>query len=75
MRHCEDVNINRLPKEVKRILGIIYSSSEKVSGKYIEFNKVYHGDARNILPQILPNSIALSIWSPPYFLCKKYEAH
>jgi len=36
---------------------------------------VYRGDARALLPQIAPNSIALSVWSPPYFVGKKYEAH
>ncbi len=36
-------------------------------------NNVYHGDARHFLKRIAPESIALSIWSPPYFVGKEYE--
>ncbi len=38
-------------------------------------NQIYHGDARALLPLIAPESIALSVWSPPYFVGKSYEAH
>lgn len=38
-------------------------------------NQIYEGDCRELLPKIAKNSIALSIWSPPYFLGKKYEAY
>ncbi len=36
-------------------------------------NQIYHGDARALLPQIAPDSIACSVWSPPYHLGKAYE--
>lgn len=36
-------------------------------------NEVYEGDARVSLTHIKPNSIALSVWSPPYFVGKSYE--
>src|SRR5262245_30106987 len=36
-------------------------------------NEIHLGDARSLLPQIEPNSIALSVWSPPYHLRKDYE--
>ncbi len=36
-------------------------------------NGVYQGDARNIADYIAPNSIALSVWSPPYHVGKSYE--
>ncbi len=36
-------------------------------------NEIYHGDSRNLLNRIEKNSIALSIWSPPYFVGKEYE--
>ena len=39
----------------------------------LEVNKVYCGDSCELLKQIAPNSIALSFWSPPYFLGKDYE--
>jgi site-specific DNA-methyltransferase (adenine-specific) len=34
---------------------------------------IYHGDARELLDQIEPGSVALSVWSPPYFVGKSYE--
>ncbi len=36
-------------------------------------NKIYHGDARQFLKKISRESIALSIWSPPYYVGKEYE--
>ena len=39
----------------------------------LEPNNVYHGDARHFLRRIAPESIALSVWSPPYFVGKEYE--
>ena len=46
----------------------------KTSGQaYLRHNKIYCGDARKLLKQIEPNSVALSIWSPPYFVGKSYE--
>ncbi|WP_367888033.1 DNA methyltransferase [Bacillus wiedmannii] len=46
-------------------------SSEKK--KYLKINQVYHGDSKEILKQIEPNSVALSLWSPPYHVGKEYE--
>ena len=39
----------------------------------LEVNRVYCGDSRELLKSIEPNSLALSFWSPPYFLGKDYE--
>ena len=36
-------------------------------------NKIYCGDARDLLKQLRPESVALSFWSPPYFVGKSYE--
>ena len=36
-------------------------------------NAIYHGDAVNLLSRIKNDSIALSVWSPPYFVGKDYE--
>ena len=36
-------------------------------------NEIYHGDSRNLLNRIEKDSIALSVWSPPYFVGKEYE--
>ena len=40
---------------------------------YLEDNAVYCGDARGLLPRVRPDSVALSFWSPPYFVGKSYE--
>lgn len=50
-------------------------NSEEALSLPLRPNRVYHGDARQLLPLIEPNSIALSVWSPPYFVGKSYEAH
>lgn len=44
----------------------------EVSG-YLAVNHVHQGDCRQLLPKIHPNSIALSVWSPPYYVGKDYE--
>ena len=36
-------------------------------------NAIYCGDARALLRKIEPDSVALSFWSPPYFVGKSYE--
>ncbi len=43
-------------------------------GEYIKPNSIIHGDSREILRQIAPDSVACSIWSPPYHVGKEYEA-
>lgn len=71
-----DFKIDRLPKDLQDTFLKLYSSNEKAdSTEYLAINQIYHGDARDLLPQIAPNSIALSVWSPPYFVGKDYEAH
>ena len=39
----------------------------------LSINTVYCGDSVSLMEQINPGSIALSFWSPPYFLGKDYE--
>ena len=36
-------------------------------------NEIYHGDSRQLLRRIERESIALSVWSPPYYVGKEYE--
>ena len=40
---------------------------------FLEENHIYHGDSKTLLKRIRPESIALSVWSPPYFVGKAYE--
>lgn len=39
----------------------------------LEINKIYQGDSTVLMKQIEKNSIALSVWSPPYHVGKEYE--
>ncbi|MCW5969856.1 MAG: site-specific DNA-methyltransferase [Blastocatellales bacterium] len=41
----------------------------------IEINQIHWGDARELLSEIEPDSVACSVWSPPYFLGKDYEKY
>lgn len=41
---------------------------------YLEPGKVHQGDASELIWQIEPASVDLSIWSPPYHVGKEYEA-
>ena len=40
---------------------------------YLMEDHIYCGDARLLLRKIRPNSISLSVWSPPYHVGKDYE--
>lgn len=40
---------------------------------FLNVDHIYCGDAKDLLEQIEPNSIALSVWSPPYHVGKEYE--
>jgi site-specific DNA-methyltransferase (adenine-specific) len=42
---------------------------------HLEVNEVHHGDCRDLLPAVEKNSIACSVWSPPYFVGKEYEEY
>lgn len=40
---------------------------------FLEPNGIYHGDSQYLLKRIEPDSISLSLWSPPYYVGKDYE--
>jgi hypothetical protein len=71
------VEIERLPKHLQQTFIKLYSTDhpENSDMHFLETNNIYCGDARQLLPHIEPNSIALSVWSPPYFVGKEYEEH
>ncbi len=50
-----------------------YTGSVSAS-PYLAPNRIYCGDTRLLLPRVQPESVALSFWSPPYFVGKPYEA-
>jgi DNA modification methylase len=41
----------------------------------LAINQIHLGDSRQLLLDIAPNSVACSVWSPPYFLGKQYEEY
>lgn len=43
--------------------------------RHLNINDIYHGDSRVLLKKIKPESISLSIWSPPYYVGKDYEKY
>ncbi|MCI0587407.1 MAG: site-specific DNA-methyltransferase [Planctomycetes bacterium] len=67
-------SIERLPRHLQVRLGPLLRPAVSVAGG-LEPDRVYRGDARSLLPKIAPNSVALSFWSPPYFVGKNYEAY
>ncbi|MBN1221532.1 MAG: hypothetical protein JXM69_21605 [Anaerolineae bacterium] len=66
-------NISRLPPELQRQLTDVYQDNQIDDA--LEVNHIYLGDARELLSKIQPNTVALSIWSPPYFVGKEYESY
>lgn len=41
---------------------------------FLSPNQIYEGDARQLLQNVASDSVALSFWSPPYFVGKSYES-
>ncbi len=71
-----DFNLERLPKGLQPQFRALYQNSgTDPSTAYLKPGTIYCGDARELLPLIEPNSVALSVWSPPYFVGKEYEAY
>jgi site-specific DNA-methyltransferase (adenine-specific) len=68
------ISLHRMPKDLQGRLSTILNV-QKPRAHYLELDTIHRGDARDLLPKIEPNSVALSVWSPPYFVGKGYEAH
>ncbi len=67
------VNPSRLPKSLQSQLATILTPENRIENA-LTVDRIHQGDARQLLPRIEPNSVALSVWSPPYFVGKAYEA-
>ncbi|MGE0130677.1 MAG: site-specific DNA-methyltransferase [Blastocatellales bacterium] len=65
--------IDRLPRDLQDRFTDLYAPRGEAE-TFLKPNEVYQGDARDLLSLIQPNSVALSVWSPPYFVGKEYEA-
>jgi DNA modification methylase len=64
----------RLPKQLQGQLEPATPATSPADG-FLPSDEVYLGDAVALLPRITPNTVALSVWSPPYFVGKAYESH
>ncbi len=67
-------NLDRLPEALQSGFRDLYHARADAAS-YLQTNQVHEGDALDLLPLIAPNSVGLSVWSPPYFVGKNYEAH
>lgn len=45
----------------------------EMKAEYLKINEIYEGYSEKIMYQIEPNSVSLSVWSPPYNIGKDYE--
>ena len=67
------LTFQRLPKQLQeRLHSVLYPPTTNKT--FLSPNTIYEGDARDLMPQIEPNSVTLSVWSPPYFVGKSYES-
>ncbi len=66
------VNYARMPKGVRDRL--LAARPPTQPAHPLKPGRVYHGDARLLLPRVMPGTVALSFWSPPYFVGKSYES-
>lgn len=48
---------------------------EEGASHALAVNEIHHGDCRDLLVRIEKDSVACSVWSPPYFLGKQYETY
>ncbi len=74
MRPAADPSVNyaRLPKAVRDRL--LAGAPPERPARPLSPGRVHAGDARLLLPRIAPGTVALSFWSPPYFVGKRYES-
>lgn len=69
VRWCYNEEINL----VTQVRDVLAEQEKRPQDNYLAENNIYCGDARNLLEHVRPNSVSLSIWSPPYFVGKSYE--
>lgn len=73
MKPTGDFRIDRLPKNLQGTFQKIYNTDVSNDRTTLQTNAVYQGNAAELLKLIRHNSIAVSVWSPPYFVGKEYE--
>lgn len=58
---------------MKQAVYVMEAGKTDVFTSYLPPDFIYQGDARDLLREIEPESISLSVWSPPYHVGKEYE--
>jgi len=69
------LKVERMPKLLQSRLAPLYTPTGTTQEACLGPDQIYHGDARIALGCVEANSVALSFWSPPYFVGKSYEKH
>lgn len=63
-------NVARVPAHLKSVL-----HTQPAKGSFLKEDEIHLGDSKTLLKRVQPNSVSLSVWSPPYFVGKSYERH
>src|ERR1700722_11627990 len=66
--------LHRLPKDLQSTFERL-TAVQAVPPERLAEDAIHEGDALALLPRVECNSVALSVWSPPYFVGKNYESH
>lgn len=66
-------NIASAPTQHETQNSIVSKAAQKPDDAYLSINTIHLGDTTLLLDYVHRESIALSIWSPPYNLGKNYE--
>jgi site-specific DNA-methyltransferase (adenine-specific) len=51
----------------------MFMEAVELQEEYLNSNQIYCGDTPSLMEKLKPESVALSFWSPPYFVGKEYE--
>jgi hypothetical protein len=62
------LNLSRLPNRIRPHSQDLYKNTPETTD-HLALSKIYRVDAKPLLQQIKPKSIALSVWSPQYLIC------
>lgn len=68
------VVFHRLPKHLQETFRRQDVACRRSNDGALGIDMIYEGDARELLQRIPANSVAVSVWSPPYFVGKSYES-
>lgn len=68
-------NISKHPTPGVFIRFVLNEASSEDQLMALAINEIHCGNSRQLIGEIEPDSIACSVWSPPYYVGKDYEKH